>query len=116
VNDAGALVETRVRGMLRETGDFRMNVRLETKDLDPEDLRDFEELVSESGKDPGDLLRELIHEALAERKRNGQALPTDEDETFFDALSREGLIGCVEGLPADLSTNPRHMEGFGHRG
>ena len=66
-----------------------MNIRLETQDLDPEDRKGFEELVSESGKEPGELLRELVHEALAERKRNGQAHPTDDDETLFDALSSD---------------------------
>jgi hypothetical protein len=34
-------------------------------------------------------------------------------ESFFDAASRLGLIGCLEGGPADLSTNPKYMEGFG---
>lgn len=34
----------------------------------------------------------------------------------FDFLSREGLLGCIEGepgSPTDLSTNPEHMQGFG---
>jgi hypothetical protein len=38
------------------------------------------------------------------------------EETAFDVLNRAGLIGCLEGAPrspTDLSTNPRHMEGFG---
>ena len=86
-----------------------MNVR-----LDPKDERDLETLASLSGKDPGELLRELLHEAIAERKRNGETEhPKDGDETLYEALNRQGLIGCVEGLPADLSTNPKHMEGFG---
>lgn len=24
------------------------------------------------------------------------------------------FAGCLSGLPSDLSTNPKHMEGFGH--
>jgi len=39
------------------------------------------------------------------------------EETAFDVASRAGLIGCIKGLPrspTDLSTNPKHMEGFGH--
>jgi len=38
------------------------------------------------------------------------------EETVFDVMVRSGLIGCLKGMPhtpADLSTNPRHMEGFG---
>ena len=94
-----------------------MNARLDAKDLDPKDQKELEALAFETGKNPGELLRELIHEALVERKRNGQAHPpSDEEETLYEAFNRQGLIGCVEGLPADLSTNPKHMEGFGRRG
>lgn len=35
--------------------------------------------------------------------------------SLFDLLDEAGLIGCVRGAPADLSANPRHMEGFGGR-
>ena len=35
------------------------------------------------------------------------------DESFYDRASRLGLIACVEGGPADLSTNPKYMEGIG---
>ena len=93
-----------------------MNARLDAKDLDPKDQKELEALASETGRNPGELLRDLVHEALAERRRNGQAHPSDEDESLYSALNRQGLIGCVEGLPADLSTNPKHMEGFGRRG
>lgn len=37
-------------------------------------------------------------------------------ETVFDLLEQAGLIGCLPGTPhspADLSTNRKHMEGFG---
>jgi hypothetical protein len=32
--------------------------------------------------------------------------------TLFDVLTERGILGCFEG-PTDLSTNPKHMEGFG---
>jgi hypothetical protein len=38
------------------------------------------------------------------------------EETAFDVASRAGVIGCIKGTPrspTDLSTNPKHMEGFG---
>lgn len=93
-----------------------MNARLNSKDLDPTDQKDLEVLASKTGKSPEELLRELVHEALTERKRNGETPAQDGEETLYDALSRQGLIGCIEGLPADLSSNPKHMEAFGRRG
>jgi hypothetical protein len=33
--------------------------------------------------------------------------------SLFDALKDRGLIGFMHDGPTDLSTNPRHMEGFG---
>ena len=41
---------------------------------------------------------------------------SDTEETAYDVASRAGLIGCLQGAPrspTDLSTNPKHMEGFG---
>jgi hypothetical protein len=43
-----------------------------------------------------------------EENRNGQ--------TAFQILATHGLIGCVEGTPPDLSTNRKHMEGYGSHG
>jgi hypothetical protein len=34
-------------------------------------------------------------------------------ETPYEILKRNGLIGCIEGTPADLSTNKKYMEGYG---
>lgn len=39
-----------------------------------------------------------------------------EDESFFDAATRLGFIGCIKNTPSDLSTNPKYMEGFGKNG
>ena len=33
--------------------------------------------------------------------------------SLYEALQSRGLIGCLPDAPADLSTNPRYMEGFG---
>jgi len=38
------------------------------------------------------------------------------DATLFDVLNEAGLVGCVKDAPADLSTNPKYMEGFGKSG
>ena len=35
------------------------------------------------------------------------------DETPFEKAQRLGLIGSAQDLPADLSSNDQHMDGFG---
>jgi hypothetical protein len=35
----------------------------------------------------------------------------EEDRSFAEVAQK--YIGCVEGGPEDLSTNPKYMEGFG---
>lgn len=50
------------------------------------------------------LVREALEKTLAARPAGGAA-------TCFD-LARD-LAGSVKGLPRDLATNPKHMEGFG---
>lgn len=67
-----------------------------------------EEVFSHRDEIPEDAILELkvfepIHKADAEEGDFGGKSIAD--------LIRE--IGLVEGLPSDLSTNPRHMEGFG---
>jgi hypothetical protein len=37
-------------------------------------------------------------------------------ETLGDRMRRLGLLGCITSAPADLSTNPKYMEGFGVSG
>jgi hypothetical protein len=34
-------------------------------------------------------------------------------QTLHDALVAAGLLGCIVDGPADLSTNPKYMDGFG---
>jgi hypothetical protein len=34
-------------------------------------------------------------------------------ESVYDSLARSGFIGCIQGGPPDVSTNPKYMEGFG---
>jgi hypothetical protein len=36
--------------------------------------------------------------------------------SLFDALNARGLIGFMKDGPGDLSTNPKHLEGFGQHG
>ncbi len=60
--------------------------------------------------------QQVFAEALAAYVPPAKANNGNESESFFDAASRLGLIGCLEGGPEDLSTNPKYMEGFGTSG
>ncbi|HOY60245.1 MAG TPA: ribbon-helix-helix protein, CopG family [Verrucomicrobiota bacterium] len=50
------------------------------------------------------LVRECLEKALDARASRGKA-------TCYD-LARD-LAGSVKGLPRDLATNPKHLDGFG---
>jgi len=56
------------------------------------------------GKAESDVVREALEQYFAGRQK---------PESCYDIASRTGVIGCAKGLPADLSTNPRHFDGFG---
>ena len=69
------------------------------------------DLSDQTGRSPQMILSEALrqyHLARANRADNGS-----NRETVYDAILRAGLIGCIKGGPADLSTNPQYMEGFG---
>jgi hypothetical protein len=67
------------------------------------------ELSDKSGKPWPDVLSEALSAYRPKGETNG-----GNGESFSEAAERLGLVGCVEG-PADLSTNPAYMEGFGQR-
>jgi hypothetical protein len=56
------------------------------------------------GQTPSDLVRVAIENYLGESVSTGSA---------YELAEAAGLIGCVQHAPRDLSTNPRHFEGFG---
>jgi hypothetical protein len=67
------------------------------------------DLADQSGRPWPEVLAEAISSYRPKAAANGNGA-----ESFSAAAQRLGLLGCVEG-PADLSTNPAHMEGFGQR-
>lgn len=79
-------------------------------ELDADQERDLLELARQRGKEPGELVRELLRKAIAEEKSNGGSPPAA-DGSAFDAF--QGFVGSAPGLPRDLSTSPKHLEGFG---
>jgi hypothetical protein len=77
----------------------RINIRV--------DKRLKQELEAEA-REKGVRPSVIVRHALEEHMRSRTPRPN-----CRDLAERLGLIGPEEGLPTDLSTNPRHMEGFG---
>lgn len=65
-----------------------------------------------TGKSPAELLQVALHAFDPESCRDDLSR-VETDRTFFDRLNEAGMVGCLKGMPADLSTNPAYMEGFG---
>lgn len=77
----------------------RINVRV--------DERVKRELIDEAramGVSPSDLVRQALDEHLRRRAPR---------EKCRELAERLGVLGSIKGLPADLSANPAHLEGFG---
>lgn len=49
---------------------------------------------------------------LNQQRQNSIAQTTPTDLSTFIAAAQR-YVGCLEGDPSDLSTNPKYMEGFG---
>ena len=94
-----------------------MNIDPQTIELDEQQRAELAALSEQFGK-PWSAVQS---EALADyRERHpmarwrGKPIPkVAPGENFLEAAERLGLIGCISGGPAELSTNPAHMEGFG---
>lgn len=78
--------------------DCRITVRL------PVELR---RRLKEAARDTQTRESDVIRGAL-ERELSGQ-----EPTTAFDRAKKAGLIGIVRNAARDLSTNPKHLRGFG---
>ncbi len=82
---------------------------------------EFSNIISSISTLSPDQMRQLYRELenrLAAAKPSAPAMPESgiAEESVFDLARRAGLIGCIKGArgsPTDLSTNPKHMEGFG---
>jgi metal-responsive CopG/Arc/MetJ family transcriptional regulator len=58
-----------------------------------------------AGKSESQVVREALENYL-DRQEEGGA-------TAFDLCKKAGMIGCIKGGPKDMSSNPKHLEGFG---
>jgi predicted DNA-binding antitoxin AbrB/MazE fold protein len=50
------------------------------------------------------------------QKLNSDSPANGTEQTLYEVLDEVGLVGCVKNAPLDLSSNPRHLEGFGKSG
>jgi predicted DNA-binding protein len=79
--------------------DHRITVRF------PAELhRRLKSVARRTGARESSLIRAAVERQLAAE---------DDALTAYQHAERAGLIGAVKGAPRDLSTNPRHFEGFG---
>jgi hypothetical protein len=77
----------------------RINVRVEGS------LKQKLEIeAARRGVSPSSVVRRALEEHLGR-----QAPP----ENCLQLAERLGILGSIKGLPADLTTNPEYMEGFG---
>jgi hypothetical protein len=77
----------------------RINVRVDKR------LKlELEAEAQERGVRPSDIVRQALQEHLRQRR------PRLNCRQLAEKL---GILGSIDGLPADLSTNPAYMEGFG---
>jgi predicted transcriptional regulator len=67
-------------------------------------LERLDVVARERGTTKSALVRECLEQSL-------DAQPAEAEATCY-ALASD-LAGSLKGLPRDLATNPRHMEGFG---
>ncbi len=76
----------------------RINVRVER----PVKQR-LEADARQRGTSPSAIVRQLIEEHYRQPAA----------ENCLELAERLGVLGSIKGLPPDLTSNPRHMEGFG---
>lgn len=85
-----------------------MRIDPATIELTPEQKRLLALKAEREGVDYDTILNEWLGVALPEREGlNGDKLPR-----VLQRMKALGAVGCAVG-PGDLSTNPKHMEGFG---
>jgi hypothetical protein len=55
--------------------------------------------------------RQQLIKTLEQRQSNGNA---ESDRSLLAAFQERGMIGSIKGMPADWSTNPDYLNGFGN--
>jgi hypothetical protein len=84
---------------MRDRRESRISVR-----LDSETQQRLDAEVQATGSSESALVRQALIDYLRKCPRG---------ESCLELARRHRLVGCAKGLPADLSTNRQHFEGFG---
>lgn len=84
---------------MKNAPESRMIVR-----LDAETQQRLDDEVQATGKNESEVVREALADYFRRRPQ---------PESCLELARRHHLIGCARNLPADLSTNRKHLEGFG---
>ena len=79
--------------------DHRITVR-----FPPELRRRLKAAARRSGSRESDVVRGAVERQLAAQ---------EDSLTAYERAKKAGLIGAVKGTTRDLSTNPKHFDGFG---
>ena len=79
--------------------DYRITVRLSAALR-----RRLKDAAYRSGARESDIVRGAVER---------QFVAEDEEISAYERARKAGLIGAVRGAKRDLSTNPRHFQGFG---
>ncbi|MBI4607168.1 MAG: hypothetical protein HY721_34830 [Planctomycetes bacterium] len=80
--------------------------------LDPRDQKDLEALARANGRAPEQLLRELLHEAIADRKRNGSGPADEAGEATRQQRAWDDLTVELDALP--VSEKAKGFSGRDH--
>ena len=62
---------------------------------------------------PEAVRQQIYHYAQTEAAKLGSLTNGAQPMSFYEATKKLGVVGIVKDGPVDLSTNPKHMEGFG---
>jgi metal-responsive CopG/Arc/MetJ family transcriptional regulator len=83
--------------------DYRITVRV------PAELRQRLKVAAlRSGSRESELIRGAV-----KRQLDAADAERDARETAYTRFEKAGLIGLIRGADPDLSTNPKHFDGFG---
>jgi len=61
-------------------------------EIDPNDRKALEAIAAAEGKDAEEVLRELVHEALEGRKRNGSPVEVADSASRRERLAAQGVL------------------------
>lgn len=78
--------------------------------LGPEQEQKAKELARRAGTSPDDITNRAVDEYYASRSTGHE---NAQRKSLYTRLKELGVLGSLTGGPTDLSTNAKHMQGFG---